>query len=80
MTCAIGTQYLREMIANTGQMAKLKMDYSEYWTGMAAAIAMFDAATRRGEQTEEARQILSMFAGFYARDTQAWNIVQPLTR
>lgn len=78
MTCAIGTQFLREMIADTGQVAKLKLEYPEYWTGMASAIALFDTATRRGEQTEEVRQILSMFAGFYARNTQTWSIVQPL--
>lgn len=80
LTCAIGAEYLREMIANTGQVAQLQKDYPDYWMGMASAIAMFDTATRRGEQTEEVRQILSKFAGFYARNTQTWNIVQPLNK
>lgn len=80
MISAIGTGYLREMVSKTGQVASLLKEFPEYWKGLAEAIALFDDATGKGQQTEELRQILALFAGFYACNTQTWNIVKPLSQ
>lgn len=80
MISAIGAGYLREMVSKTGQVATLLKEFPEYWKALAEAIALFDEATGKGKQTEELRQVLSLFAGFYACNTQTWNIVKPLNQ
>lgn len=78
MTCAIGAEYLRDMIGKTGQVATLKQEFPDYWLALAEAIKMFDVATEEGKQTEELRQVLALYAGFYACHTKTWDIVKPL--
>lgn len=80
MISAIGAKYLREMVSKTGRVATLLKEFPEYWQALAEAIALFDDATWKGQQTEELRQVLSLFAGFYACNTQTWNIVKPLNQ
>lgn len=79
MTCAIGAEYLRDMVAQTGQVSTLQKEFPQYWMAMAEAIKLFDTATQEGQQTEELRQVLALYAGFYACNTKTWNIVKPLS-
>lgn len=78
MTCAIGAEFLRDMVSKTGQVATLQKEFPEYWMALAEAIKMFDLATQEGQQTEELRQALALYAGFYACSTQTWCILRPL--
>jgi len=79
MTCAIGAEYLRDMVGKTGQVATLQREFPQYWMALAEAIKMFDVATQEGRQTEELRQVLALYAGFYACNTKTWDIMKPLS-
>lgn len=74
----LGAEFHRDLVANAGPLKALLKEYPKPWEALADMLMLFDAETDAGRQDEHLRQHLTMIMAFYARNTQTWNLVQPL--